>query len=389
MKVLHIITDLLLGGAESVLVEVASRGQRDGHANLVVSLTDDQPLGERLRETGIRVMALNLRPNRPDPRAIIRLARMIRAETPDLIQTWMYHGDLLGSVASLFAGRPPIVWGIHHTAADPATLNPRTRQILKLNARLSRSIPTRIICCAESAKTSHAEAGYRADRMTVIPNGVDVTRFQPDPAARAELRAELGLTDNDFLIGLCARFHPTKDHATFIKAARDIPDARFLLCGRDVTESNSLLMKMIDEAGIRSRCHLLGPRNDMPRVYSALDLLVSSSRSEAFPLTIAEAMACGRPCVVTDVGDSAVIIGETGRVVPAGDPPGMAEAVASLRSLSEGSFHQLGALARERAEKLYNLEFSTQRYWKTYQEIMTRSSPYPSPDGSGGRLPSP
>ena len=314
MKILHIITDLLLGGAESVLVEVASRGQRDGHTNVVVSLTDEQPLGERLRTAGIPVMALNMRPNRPDPRAILRLAKIIRAEKPDLIQTWMYHADLLGSVASLFAGRPPIVWGIHHTAADTATLNPRTYQILKLNARLSHSIPTRIICCAESAKTSHIDVGYRADRMTVIPNGVDVTRFKSNPTARAELRAELGLADKDFLIGLCARFHMTKDHGTFIKAAGMIPNAQFLLCGHDVTESNSALMKMIDEAGIRSRCHLLGPRNDMPRVYSALDMLVSSSRSEAFPLTIAEAMACGLPCVVTDVGDSAQIVGETGRV---------------------------------------------------------------------------
>ena len=372
MKVLHIITDLLLGGAESVLVEVASRGQRDGHTNVVVSLTDEQPLGERLRTAGIPVMALNMRPNRPDPRAILRLAKIIRAEKPDLIQTWMYHADLLGSVASLFAGRPPIVWGIHHTAADTATLNPRTYQILKLNARLSHSIPTRIICCAESAKTSHIDVGYRADRMTVIPNGVDVNRFQPNPTARAELRTELGLADSDFLIGLCARFHMTKDHGTFIKAAGMIPNAQFLLCGHDVTESNSALMKMIDEAGIRSRCHLLGPRNDMPRVYSALDMLVSSSRSEAFPLTIAEAMACGLPCVVTDVGDSAQIVGETGRVVPAGDPSALAEAIASLLSLPKESIHQLGTLARERAEKLYNLDLSTQRYWQTYTEILAK-----------------
>lgn len=370
MKVLHIITDLLLGGAESVLVEVASRGQRDGHDNIVVSLTTDQPLGQRLRDAGINVLTLGMQPSRPDPRAIFRLAKIIRAEKPDLIQTWMYHADLLGSVVSLFAGRLPLVWGIHHTAADPATLNPRTYQILKLNARLSRSIPIRIICCAESAKASHIDVGYRADRMTVIPNGVDVNRFRLDPVSRAQLRAELGLMENDILIGLCARFHPTKDHSTFIKAASKIPDAHFLLCGHDVTESNSALMKMINEAGIRSRCHILGSRNDMPRVYSVLDLLVSSSRSEAFPLTIAEAMACGLPCVVTDVGDSARIVGETGRVVPADDSFALTEAVESLRSLNSEAFRQLGALARERVEKLYNLEMVTERYWKTYAEIL-------------------
>jgi glycosyltransferase involved in cell wall biosynthesis len=192
--------------------------------------------------------------------------RIIRAEKPDLIQTWMYHADLLGSAASLFAGRPPLVWGIHHTAADRATLNPRTYQTLRLNARLSHSIPTRVICCAESAKSSHVEVGYRADHMTVIPNGVDVNRFQPNPTARIELRAELGLAESDFLIGLCARYHPTKDHATFINAAGMIPNAHFLFCGHDVIESNSALMNMLDSAGIRPRCHMLGPRNDMPRV---------------------------------------------------------------------------------------------------------------------------
>jgi glycosyltransferase involved in cell wall biosynthesis len=169
---------------------------------------------------------------------------------------------------------------------------------------------------------------------------------------------------------LCARFHPTKDHGTFIKAAAllhmELPEAHFLLCGTDVDESNNALTKSLDEAGIHSYCHLLGQRSDLPRLLPALDVLVSSSRSEAFPLIIVEAMACGVPCVVTDVGDSALIVGETGRVVPAGNPPAIAAAIQTLRVSRR---NELGMRARQRVESLYNLDLVTVRYWKTYEEI--------------------
>jgi glycosyltransferase involved in cell wall biosynthesis len=207
--------------------------------------------------------------------------------------------------------------------------------------------------------------------MTVIANGVDVTRFQPNPAARDEVRRELGLAPDTFLIGLGARFHPAKDFGTFAKAAalvlRDTPDVHFLLCGTDVTDANPALTSLLDEAGVRTNCHLLGERSDMPRLLPALDLLVSSSRSEALSLIIAEAMACEVPCVVTDVGDSALIVGETGLVVSAGDPPEMAAAIQSSRARR---LDELGKLARKRVESLYNLDLVTARYWKTYAEML-------------------
>jgi glycosyltransferase involved in cell wall biosynthesis len=370
MKVLFVVTNLIAGGAETMMTEVALRGKRDGHEVTVISLTGDAPLGARLREADIPVHALGLSFRYPDPRAVFRIAGLMRSFRPDLVQTWMYHSDLLGGLATLLAGRPPLVWAIHHTAADPETLAPRTRWVLRLNAWLSNWLPNQIICCAESARTTHIAAGYRADKMIVIPNGVDVNRFQPQPTARSDVRRELSLAPETFLVGLCARFHPTKDHGTFIKAAslfhRDNPDAHFILTGTEVNENNPALTKLLDEAGIRAHCHLLGQRADLPRLLPALDVLVSSSRSEALSLIIVEAMACSVPCVVTDVGDSALIVGESGRVVPAGDPPAMAAALQTLRA---SRLNELGMQARQRVESLYNLDLVTARYWKTYEEI--------------------
>jgi glycosyltransferase involved in cell wall biosynthesis len=373
MKVLFVVTNLIAGGAETMLTEVALRGARDSHEVVVVSLTGDTPLGARLREADIPVHALGLSFRFPNPFAVLRVARIIQSFQPDLVQTWMYHSDLLGGLATLFSGRPPLAWAIHHTAADPETLAPRTRWVLKLNALLSRWLPDKIICCAESARTTHIAAGCRADKMTVIVNGVDVSRFQPNPAAREDVRREFGLAPDTFLVGLCARFHPTKDHRTFVEAAsifhKDNPDAHFLLTGADVTDDNPALTKLLDDAGIRAHSHLLGLRDDLPRLLPALDVLVSSSRSEAFPLILVEAMACGVPCVATDVGDSALIVGETGRVVQAGNPREMAAALQWSRGTRLG---ELGTRARQRVESLYNLDLVTARYWKTYEEMLGR-----------------
>ncbi|MEW5940337.1 MAG: glycosyltransferase [Chloroflexota bacterium] len=390
MKVLFVVTGLLAGGAETMMTEVALRGKRDGHEAMVVSLTGDEPLGARLREAGIPVHALGLSFRFPNPLAVFRIAKIIKSFQPDLVQTWMYHSDLLGSLATLLAGwrtslRPasgrksairkktPLLWAIHHAADDPETLAPRTRWVLKLNARLSHWLPDKIICCAESARDTHVAAGYRADKMTVIPNGVDVNRFRPNPAAREEVRRELGLAPDTFLVGLCARFHPAKDHLTFIYAAsffhKDNPEAHFLLTGANVTRKNFTLRTLLDLGGLSSHSHLLGLRADLPRLLPALDVLVSSSRSEAFPLIIVEAMACGVPCVVTDVGDSALIVGETGRVVPAENPTEMAAALQWSRGRRLG---ELGQLARKRVESLYNLDLGAARYWKTYEEIRVR-----------------
>jgi len=215
--------------------------------------------------------------------------------------------------------------------------------------------------------------------MIVIPNGFDLERFRPDPETRLALRQELGLERDSLLIGLAARFDPVKGYRDFIEAASlfrkssDL-DVHFVLCGKNVEWSNRELSSWIEKAGLEERFHLLGPREDMPRFFAALDLSASSSTSEAFPLAIGEAMASGIPCAVTNAGDSALIVGDTGRVVPAGDPQAMANAWRGLLELPPEQRVQRGLAARARIAERYELGHIVARYSELYREILRNSA---------------
>ena len=247
-------------------------------------------------------------------------------------------------------------------------------------ARLSRWLPDRIVCCGEAAKRAHIELGYAADKMRVIPNGFDVAAFRPDPAARDSFRRELGLSDSVPLVALVARFNPQKDHRTFIEAAGRLhaiaPQIRFLLCGEEVTWGNPELAAWIDGARIRDCCCLLGRREDIPRLTAAVDVATSSSFSEAFPIAVGEAMACGVPCVVTDVGDSALMVGETGVVVPPRDPKALAAGWRKLlQETSRAGRVQLGLAARQRIAERYSMGKVAAQYEELYRQMGTAPNP--------------
>src|SRR5690606_25925134 len=214
-------------------------------------------------------------------------------------------------------------------------------------------------CCSHAARRLHVEQGYRDDRFLVIPNGFDMDRFRPSDDARRALREELGLPSDALLVGLVARWHPVKDHAGFLRAAgivsRAHPDARYLLVGSDCDRSNAALAGLVDEIGLAGRVHLLGARDDIARVTAALDVAASSSTGEAFPNVLGEAMSCGVPCVTTDVGDSAHIVGDTGRVVPPRDPRALATALSELVGMSREQRVELGRRARERVRDNFEL----------------------------------
>jgi len=209
--------------------------------------------------------------------------------------------------------------------------------------------------------------------MTLIPNGFDLGLFKPDPVARRSVRAELGIAEDTVLIGLIARFHPVKGHATFFKAAGLLsltaPGIRFVLSGDEVTPDNSPLARMIRENQLDGKVHLLGPRPDTARVMAALDIANSASESEAFPNVVAEAMACGVPCVATDVGDSASIICGTGRVVPPHDPEALAEACSELIGMGAPGREELGRRARKRVETAFALATMVRSYETLYQNM--------------------
>lgn len=374
MKIVHIITGLNTGGAEVMLRELLRHSPSSQFDSQVISLSDVGPIGESIRQLGFKVSALGMKPQLPDPSALWRLSRRLKRMRPDVVQTWLYHGDLIGGLAARMAGRRAIAWGIHISQLDAPQSKKSTLATVKAGALLSRSVPRRIVCCAQSALELHAQIGYDASKMQVIPNGFDLDEFKPDEAARESVRDELGLPLETPLVGLIGRFHPQKDHENFIRAgqilAQENERAHFVLVGAGSEWSNAQLANSIEDANLKSRFHPLGRRDDIARLSASLDVLaLSSAYGEAFPLVVGQAMACEIPCAVTDVGDSADLVGDTGRVVPPRDPGALAHAIGELLSLPLDERKRLGEAARRRIEERFSIQSVAARYHELWREI--------------------
>lgn len=373
IKVMHVITTLGPAGAETMLSRVVFGMDGTRFENEVVSLTDALDLAEKMRATGVRVRTLGMKRSVPNPLLVFRFAQWIRESKPHVIHTWMYHANLVGTLAVRLAGHVPVVWGIHHNALDPRVDKRRTILVNRVCASLSRRIHARIVCCTEESRRIHEELGYAAEKLEVIPNGFDLEQMKPDPSARRSMCEELDIPADSPLIGIAARFHPYKDYRNFIRAAArlhaQIPQSHFLLCGDSITWQTSELAEWIEAAGIRGCCHLLGVRQDMPRLFAGMDISTTSSLVEAFPLVIGEAMACGTACVVTDVGDSALIVGETGKVVAPGNPEALAEAWRGLIEAGPEARRRLGMAARLRVQQHFGLPAVVERYQAIYTQL--------------------
>lgn len=354
--------------------------QARGFSSEVISLIAIGPMGPKIESLGVPVGTLGMRRGIPNPLAVLRLAARLRRTRPDVVQTWMYHANLVGGFAARLAGGIPTAWSIHHTTFEAGLTKPRTMLTARMGAWCSRSLPARIVCCSQATYDVHAREGYDAGRMMVIPNGFDTSKFAPDAEARKAVRRELGISDTAPLIGLIARFDPQKNHAGFMAAAAllhaRIPDAHFLLCGDGVTWDNPALRGPVESAGLRPFFRLLGRRDDVPRLMAALDVATSSSTyGEAFPLIVGEAMACGVPCVVTDVGDSAALVGDTGVTVAPGDPNALAQGwLHLLRDTAPDARLRQGQAARARVQSLYGLDQIAERYANLYRGMVEPSA---------------
>jgi glycosyltransferase involved in cell wall biosynthesis len=373
----HVITGLSTGGAEMMLFKLLSRLDPERYWSEVTSLTDIGPAGEKIQALGIPVTALGMRRGLPDPRALLRLARILRRRPPALLQTWMYHSDLIGGFAAKLARNIPVIWGIRASSLDPAINGQSAVLTARLCASLSSFIPEAIVCCSEAGRWAHAALGYQQSKLRVIPNGFDIDSSELDLNARRALRQEWGIDESAVLVGHVARFDPMKDHRGFVETAArvhaKIPSTRFIFCGDGVDRQNSALVEWIRAAGIEDACILLGPRADVQRIYAALDVFVmSSSHAEGFPNVLGEAMASAVPCVATDVGDARLIIGDTGYVVPTREPTRLSEALISLLELEPQGRARLGLAARMRVVERFSLPTVVGQYESLYEEILTK-----------------
>lgn len=384
MKILHVITGMGAGGAETALCRMIESLRPPKYEHYVVALNTAGANGsqsDRVRAAGAALACLDVRPSAPNPLALIRLRRIVRSWAPDVVQGWMYHANL---AAALTSGSTPLLWSIRQTLCANNREKPLTWLVIRAGAWLS-SRPVAIAYNARISSEQHGAYGYRPDRARVIANGIDVCAFKPDPASRLAVRAELGFSERAFVLGHFAHWRPMKDHATAMKAAAELvatyPEAAFIFAGDGMEESNAELTSLISAHGLRTHVKLCGRRSDVARLMTSVDLGYSSSAwGEAFSNAIAEAMACGVPCVATDVGAAREIIGNCGIVVPPSDAAALCRAWRTIMELDCDVGRALGERARARIATHFSLDACAQAYANLYEELCEVRPPRPVTD---------
>jgi glycosyltransferase involved in cell wall biosynthesis len=378
-KIIHIITSLSTGGAQMMLYKLVQRTNKNKFKIQVVSLTDGGQLEEKMQEHGIKVHCLNMKPGSFKIKYLYTLVSILKQEKPDIVQTWMYHADLVGGVAAKFYRcKTPVLWGIRHSDLDKEASKKSTIMIAKICAKLSRYIPGKIICCSVASQEVHAKIGYMEKKMIVIPNGFELDRFSPNLSLSEELKEELNISKDEFVIGNVGRFNAQKDHENFIKAAsifeKEFKKAKFILCGDNLTWDNIQITEWIEKYKLsKEKICLIGRRADIPKIMTSLDILtLSSSFGEGFPNVIGEAMACQVPCVVTDVGDSALIVGDTGIVVKPRDSKELAEGWFEFARKTPDDRLKFGINARSRIKNNFDLNDIVKKYEMCYQEVVKK-----------------
>lgn len=371
MKICHVITGLGTGGAQAALYRLVQTLHAPEFEHVVIALGAEGSMSTMFAKS-TELHHLGMHPGRLLPHEVLRLRRLLRSSRYDVIQSWMYHANLMAAMAG-WGDAAPVVWNIRHSLHALSHEKRATRWVIRAGARLSRR-PARIIFNAGVSRAQHVAFGYDDARSVVIPNGFDTTVFAPCPAKRARVRAELDIPADALAVGLVARVHPMKDHPTFLHAAKRFgeahPRAVFVLVGEGADGANRELGALIDRLGLRDRVRLCGRRSDIAAIDNALDIAASSSAwGEAFPNATAEAMACGVPCVVTDVGDAPAIVDDTGAVVPASDPVALGDAWAKLAALGAGARRALGQRARARVIQHYAIDAGARRYADLYLAI--------------------
>lgn len=362
--IVHLIAGLGYGGAERQLQYLVTRSDAASFRHVIISMTDEGPLGAELASQGIEIHALNMARGRVSFGGFFQLRDLLKTLDAPVLQTWMYHAGLLGLIVGRMAGVQSIIWNLRCSNMALSDYGRLTGWVVKVGAWLSPKADV-VVVNSKSGQLYHEQIGYHPKNWKLIYNGFDADLFVPSDDAKRIVLEELDLDENVNLIGLIARFDPMKGHDVFVKAALHVlkthKNVHFILVGKGVDQAND------DRLG--EHLHVLGAREDIPKITAALDIAVSSSLyGEGFPNTVGEAMACGVPCVVTNVGDSADIVGEFGWVVPPRDANALAEAMVQALDLDAKGRQELGKQVRERMISLYSLDEMTTQYHDLYKQ---------------------
>lgn len=371
VKILHVITGLATGGAEKQLLHLAIELKRKGFDQTIVSLIDLGATGQLMRDAGLDVRALRMAIGPSVFIAFARLVAIIKSVRPDILQTWLYHADVVGLLAARITGVPRLAWNLRCSNMDLGHYRYTTRAVLRSLIPLS-TYPDLVICNSEAGRHWHETLGYRPKRWAHIPNGIDEREFSSDAAKRATFRRVIGVADDLPLFGMVARVDPMKDHDNFLAAieivARADPHAHFVFVG---SGTDNKRWRRRAQSTLPGRIHCLGPWTDISTVMNGLDALVlPSAFGEGFSNVIGEAMSCGKLCIATDVGDAGLLVGETGWIVPPRDPESLASAMLAFLVTPQAEKEARSRAATLHVRRNFSIERMADRYDRLYREII-------------------
>ena len=377
MIVYHLITSLDDGGAEGAMYRLIKFSAMDDVSHHVICLRDHGKYGSLLEEIGVSVHTLDLPKGRVNLKGMYKLHFLLKkgleTGTPIILQTWMYHSDLLGSLLCIFRKNIAVVWGIRNNKIHSSSK--LTHIIARLSAFLSRFSPVLIVCCSSEAAVNHKKIGYDSGKFRLIANGYDFGEFFQSDDLRRNLRRDLKL-ESTVVLGCVARWDPQKDHENLFHAIslwmkRASIDFELVLVGYGCEPGNLKLVALLKSFDLFDRTKLLGAREDVPALMNSFDLHLLASKSEAFPNVIAEAMLCGTPCISTDVGDATEIIADTGWVVPAENSVVLADCIGkAVQEIGSDLFEKRKLNCIERIEYNYSVKKMVDNFHSVWRDAL-------------------
>jgi glycosyltransferase involved in cell wall biosynthesis len=373
-KICVVVTGLSGGGAEMMLFQLFTKLDKDLYSVSVVSLTSLGVFGPRFTAAGIQVIALGISGFSSGLKAAFVLGRILKKEKPHIVQTWMYHADLIAGFVAKFCGMMHVVWGVRANNPSSEHHSARTRLVIRLCALASGWIPCRIVFCSENSRERHASGGYVNSSSLVIPNGFESSTF-PEPSMHRRLHCldQLGLATTKRIVGFVGRDHSVKNLPGFIEMAAKVRErcsnTHFVMIGERIDHSNIEIARLLRQYNLSDSFTLLGRREDAIELMAMMDVLVLTSFSESFPNVLAEAMLCGVPCVSTDVGDASLILGDIGCVARNNDAGTLSGHVIDLLALNVEERQELGRKARERIARNFDITQIAKRYEALYATL--------------------
>jgi len=374
LKITHVIGGLDVGGAEKMLLKLVREHEKMGMITQIISLGSLGKIGTELRAAGVVVHTLGAKGRMfPRPKEVLQLLKIVKTFSPNIIQGWMYHGNVAAIFARyLVSTESAIFWNIRQTLGTLADEQPLTRALIRLGARLASATDGVIFNSIESQE-QHIGMGYARGKCKFIANGFDLCQYHVDQEQRKIERGKLKLGPNDVLIGHIGRYHPKKDHARFFQAIDQVlqehRNAYVVTAGRGVSRGNSELKAQLESIPHQDRILMLGEVDDLGPIYQALDILVSSSGwGEGFSNVLGEGMASECFCIATDVGEASQMIGVAGKVVVPRNSAALAGAILEGLSMTVAERQQIGRQARERIERFYSIERISREYLELYDK---------------------